>query len=92
MLYLIDNDKNRVIGFYESPKGLKRGMDLLANVNQLPNDYHISTDQPECFTSVKLDRPKKTKYVNTKPLATSSEKKALPIKKKADNPPKQLEE
>ena len=78
MLYLIDNEKNRVIGFYKSPKGLKRGIDLLSTVNQLPTNYHISTDQPECFTSVKLDRPKRSKFPNTKPL--SSEKKPLTTK------------
>jgi len=85
MLYLIDNEKNRVIGFYESPKGLKRGMDLLATVNQLPINYHISTEKPECFTTVTLERPKRTKTINPKQIP-SGEKKPLPIKKKIDNP------
>ncbi len=92
MLYLIDNEKNRVIGFYQSPKGLKRGIDLLTTVNQLPNDYHISTEQPECFTSVRLDRPKKPKFQQNTTSLPSSEKKPLPTKpaKKIDiNSPSQ---
>ncbi len=66
MLYLVDNKKKRVIGFYESPKDLKRGMDLLSTAEQLPSDYHIATEEPECFTNVTLEKmPPRTRFTNS---------------------------
>jgi hypothetical protein len=80
MLYLVDNEKKRVIGFYESPKGLKRGIDLLSSVSQLPTDYHITSEEPECFKTVLLERSRNPKKIIINNSVTES--KSLPIKKK----------
>ena len=83
MLYLVDNEKKRVIGFYESPKSLKRGMDLLAAAERLPIDYHIATEEPDCFNNVILERmPPKTRITPTNTIGITV--KPPVIKKKTN--------